>query len=79
MSLLNVANSTDVVINTAGILPGEHTLVLESYDQDSDGVESTLKTDFVDIIITGQVVNQEILDTFSMTPIQISAAAGVLG
>ena len=67
-------------INTSGIALGEHTLILESFDSNSKGVESTLKTDSVTIIITEEEgVNQEILDTFSETPIKISVTAGALG
>ena len=40
----NEASSTEVIINTEGISPGEHTLVLESFDA-SGSVKSTLKTD----------------------------------
>ena len=40
-------------INTTGLRPGlEYTLVLESFDTNSDGVESTLKTDTIQIVIT---------------------------
>ena len=65
-----------MVINTTGLEEGEHTLVLESFDEASNGVESTLKTDTITITITGGV-NQEILDAFSENPIEISATAGV--
>ena len=41
-----------MVIDTDGIELGEHTLFLESFDQASDGVESTLKTDSITIVIT---------------------------
>ena len=52
MSFDNGTTSTDVVINTDGLSAGEHTLVLESFDKASDGVESTLKTDSITIVIT---------------------------
>ena len=41
-----------MIINTTGLVVGEHTLVLESFDEDSKGVESTLKTDTIQIVIT---------------------------
>ena len=67
-----------MVIDTTGLESGEHTLVLESFDEASNGVESTLKTDTITITIT-ESVNQEILDTFSENPIEISATTGVPG
>ena len=65
-----------MIIDTTGLEPGEYSLVLESFDEASNGVESTLKTDTITITIIGGV-NQEILDTFSENLIQISATAGV--
>ena len=44
-----------MIIDTTGIEEGEHTLVLESFDEASNGVESTLKTDSVTIVITKSV------------------------
>ena len=40
-----------MIINTAGIEPGEYSLVLESFDEASNGVESALKTDTITIVI----------------------------
>ena len=40
-----------MIIDTLGVALGEYTLVLESFDQDSNGVESTLKTDTITIVI----------------------------
>ena len=51
VSFINRASSTDVVIDTTGVLPGEYTLVLESYDANSDLPELTLKTDIVTIFV----------------------------
>lgn len=64
-------------------------MVLESFDEASK-VGSALKTDTITVVITDiliteeddildEAVNQEILATFSETPIEISAAAGVPG
>ena len=41
-----------MVINTTGLEAGAQSLVLESFDQASNGVESTLKTDTIQIVIT---------------------------
>ena len=46
-----VSASTNVIIDTTGLTTGEHTMVLQSFDENSDGVESTLKTDTIQIII----------------------------
>ena len=51
VSLSNETTATDVIIDTAGLKQGEHTLILESFDQASDGVESTLKTDTIIVIV----------------------------
>ncbi len=52
MSLVNGAISTDVILYTAGVAPGEYSLVLESYDMNSNGaVPATLKTDTISIIV----------------------------
>ena len=52
MSLVNGAISTDVILNTAGVAPGEYSLVLESYDMNGNGtVPATLKTDTISIIV----------------------------
>ena len=40
-----------MIIKTAGLEAGEHTLILESFDEASDGVESALKTDTITIVI----------------------------
>ena len=63
-------------IDTTGLEPREYSLVLESFDEASNGVESTLKTDTITITIIGGV-NQEILDMFSENLIEISATAGI--
>ena len=60
MSFINGAFSTDVVINATGVLPGEYTLVLESFDTNSELPELTLKTDAISISVTS-----EILPTFT--------------
>ena len=40
-------------IDTTGLTPGlEYTLLLESFDTNSDGVESAFKTDTIRIVIT---------------------------
>ena len=63
-----------MVINTAGLGTGTHTLVLESYDQASNGVESTLKTDTVQIVIT---VPEPTLATFTEDLELVSIVSGV--
>ena len=40
-----------MIIDTAGLSPGEHTLILQSFDEGST-VGSTLKTDTIKIVIT---------------------------
>ena len=45
-----------MIIDTTGLEAGEeHTLVLQSFDQASNGVESTLKTDSITIVIIESV------------------------
>ena len=49
-----------MVINTSGLELGEeHTLVLESLDQASNGVESTLKTDTITVIVIEQSICED--------------------
>ena len=48
-----------MVINTAGLEVGEHTLVLESFDEASNGVQSTLKTDKITVIVTEPSTDKE--------------------
>ena len=52
-----------MVIDTTGVDVGEHTLVLESFDEDSNGVESTLKTDTIQIVITEPELELELEDS----------------
>ena len=54
VSFINFASSTDVVIDATGVLPGEYTLVLESFDTNSDLQELTLKTDIITIVVAIQ-------------------------
>ena len=52
VSLVNGTISTYVILYTAGVAPGEYSLVLESYDLNSNGaVPATLKTDTISIIV----------------------------
>ena len=51
VTFTNRATSTDVIINTNGVLPGVYTLVLQSYDT-TGAVFSTLKTDTIIITVT---------------------------
>ena len=51
VTFTNKATSTEVIINTEGLSSGEHTLALESFD-DSGSVKSTLKADYIQIVIT---------------------------
>ena len=53
VSFANQASNTNVFIT--GLSIGEHTLILESYDTESDGVESALKTDNVTIQVIQEV------------------------
>ena len=57
VSFSNQASNTNVFINTTGLSIGEHTLILESYDTESDGVESALKTDNVTIQVIQEVTD----------------------
>ena len=66
-----------MVIDTTGLEVGEHTLILQSFDESST-VGSTLKTDSITLVITEGNINQEILQAFSETPIKIRATAGEL-
>ena len=64
LSYVTLANSsseamTEVIIDTAGLPLSNYTLVLESYDENSDGIESTLKTDTIQIVI---IFEEEVLD-----------------
>ena len=64
LSFVTLANSsseamTEVIIDTAGLPLSNYTLVLESYDENSDGIESTLKTDTIQIVI---IFEEEVLD-----------------
>ena len=49
-----------MLIDTTGLATGNYTLVLQSFDENSGGVESTLKTDTIQI-----VVNEPILPFFT--------------
>ena len=51
VTLANGLTSTEVVINTTGELPGEYTLILESFDS-SSSEGFTLKIDTITIIVT---------------------------
>ena len=52
VSLVNGAASTDVVIDTTGVLPGEYTLVLESFDTNSNLPGLTRYTDTIILVVT---------------------------
>ena len=52
MNLINRSSSTWVDINAAGVLPGEYTLILESFDRNSKPPKLSLKTDIVTIFVT---------------------------
>ena len=52
MTLTNRSSSTVVDINAAGVLPGEYTLVLESFNTNSKPPNLSLKTDIVTILVT---------------------------
>ena len=49
MTLKNGSSSTEVVINTRDVLPGEYSLVLESFDDPYETL--VLKTDTIKIMI----------------------------
>lgn len=67
ITLENDTASTNVIINTAGLTLGEHSLVLQSFDENSDGVESTLKTDTITVIVT-EPLNDSVLKTLLALP-----------
>ena len=52
VSLVNGAASTDVVIDTTGVLVGEYTLVLESFDTNSNLPGLTRYADTITIVVT---------------------------
>lgn len=57
----NGASSTEVTVDTSGLDFGEHTLVLESFDTNSEGM-STLKAYTVTIfVVAPQEVVQEVI------------------
>ena len=51
VSLSNGPSSTEVIINPTGVANGSYTLILESYDENSNGSYSTLKQDTIIIIV----------------------------
>ena len=63
-----------MAINTTGLEVGEHTLVLESFDEASNGVESTLKTDSITIVIIESV---PALATFTQSIAPASIISGI--
>ena len=60
MTLNNLSSSTVVDINAAGILPGEYTLMLESFDINSKPPKLSLKTDIATILVI--VADSDYLD-----------------
>ena len=68
VSFENQTSATNVIIDTTSLSDGEYALVLETFDADSDGVESTLKIDTVTIVVISQATVTEIgcpLPTFT--------------
>ena len=57
VTLTNGASSTDVLINTSDVSPGEYNLVIESFD--SAFKPLALKTDTIKIIVV--IMNSELL------------------
>ena len=52
VTLTNLDTSTDLSIDGTGVLPGEYTLFLESFDESSAFPYLTLKEDTVTIVVT---------------------------
>ena len=67
MSFENQTSSTNVNIDTTGLAVAEYTLVLESFDADSDGVKSTLKIDTVTINVISRAAVGCPVATFTET------------
>ena len=63
-------------VQTEGLPAGEHTLVLESFDKASDGVESALKTDTILIVIL-EPEPQATLATFTQSLEPVSITSGI--
>ena len=65
MTLNNRSSFTKVEIDATSALPGEYTLILESFDRNSKFPKLSLKTDTVEIIITEAPVTASALEDYS--------------